>query len=220
MITEDQTGTTVTIINNDEDRETYFENLSEDAVISIDLPFNVTLSEGTQQTITSYDEFYDLIFNCYIEDGDFEVDCFDLNFPVTALDYEGNEITVNSEQELYTFDFVGFVYPISVTLEDGVQVTINSSQEFDALYNDCFDIEDCDDCEIQCFDIVFPLSMISDSGVVEVINGYEELFDFLNGLNEDDVFMISYPLTVEFEDGTQQTVNSDDEFEALYDSCD
>ena len=87
---------------------------------------------------------------------------------------------VSSEQDLYNFEFTGFVYPIYVTLTDGTQVTINDPNEFDTLYNDCYDIEDCEDCEEQCFKIVFPFSFVSNSGTVVTFNGYDELLDFLN----------------------------------------
>jgi hypothetical protein len=120
---------------------------------------------------------------------------------------------------LYNFEFVGFVYPISVTLTDGTQATVNSPQEFDTLYNDCYDIDDCDDCEEQCFEIVFPFSLVSGNGTVETFNGYDGLMEFLSQLTEQDSFMISYPITVEFEDGSQQTANSDEELDALYESC-
>ena len=153
------------------------------------------------------------------DDNDYDDECFELNYPLTALDYDGNEVVVNSEQDLYNFEFVGFVYPISVTLTDGTQATVNSPQEFDTLYNDCYDIEDCDDCEEQCFEIVFPFSLVSGNGTVETFNGYDGLMEFLSQLTEEDSFMISYPITVEFEDGTQQTANSDEELDALYESC-
>ena len=111
------------------------------------------------------------------------------------------------------------MYPISVTIIDGSQVTVNSPQEFDTLYNDCYDIEDCDECEEQCFEIVFPFSFVSENGIVDTVNNFDELFDYLSQLSDNDTCMISYPMTVQFEDGTQQTANSDEELEALYDSC-
>jgi hypothetical protein len=108
---------------------------------------------------------------------------------------------------------------MSVTIIDGSQVTVNSPQEFDTLYNDCYDIEDCDECEEQCFEIVFPFSFVSENGIVDTVNNYDELFDYVSQLSDDDTCMISYPITVQFEDGTQQTANSDEELEALYASC-
>ncbi len=211
-------GQTSTTINNDEELEAYFENLTSGATFSIDLPFSVTLADGNQQTISTFDEFYTLISDC-INSIDSPDACFDLNFPLTALDMNGNEVTVNSEQDMFTVQLAGFVYPISVTLSDGTQVDINSAEDFDSLYNDCYGIEDCDDCGVLCFEVVFPFTFVSDSGDIQTINDYDQLWAFLSSLTEDDTYVISYPVNVEFEDGSQQTANSDEEFAALYDSC-
>ncbi len=197
---------------------TFLEGLSEDAEVYIVYPLNVTLSDGTQQTINSEEEFYELYESCESSDGDV-VDCFTLNFPLTALDSKGNEVTVNSEQELYSLDLVDFAYPISVTLLDGSVVTVNSSDEFDSLYNDCYGIDDCEDCDTTCFEIVFPFSVASQSGDLVTFSDYDQLLDFLDQLTENDTFVIQYPISVEFEDGTQQSVGSDEELEALYEIC-
>ena len=213
-------GQSSTTINSDEELETYLSSLGVNSVILIEVPFDVTLANGTQQTITTYNEFYEVISSCFGGVQGSMDQCFQLNFPLTAHDSDGNEVTVSSEQELFSFDFSGFVYPISVTLTDGTQVTINSSQDFDTLYNDCYGIDDCDDCGYVCFEIVFPFSFVVNDGNVETINDYDELWNFLSGLTADDTFVISYPITVEFEDGSQQTANSDEELAAIYESCD
>jgi len=70
-----------------------------------------------------------------------------------------------------------------------------------------------------CFEIVFPSSFVVNDGNLETINDYDYLWDFLSGLTEDDTFVVSYPITVEFEDGSQQTANSDEELAALYEDC-
>tara|TARA_B100000768_G_scaffold180463_1_gene200497 strand:- start:44875 stop:45501 length:627 start_codon:yes stop_codon:yes gene_type:complete len=204
----------------------FLETLDFDSEVYIEVPFDVTFADGSQQTINTYDAFEIILDDCYSDydnnddyDDDYEEECFELNYPLTAVDYEGNEVTVSSEQDLYNFEFAGFVYPISVTIIDGSQVTVNSPQEFDTLYNDCYDIEDCDECEEQCFEIVFPFSFVSENGIVDTVNNFDELFDYVSQLSDNDTCMISYPMTVQFEDGTQQTANSDEELEALYDSC-
>ena len=218
-------GETSTTFNSDDDLIAFLETLDYDAEVYIEVPFDVTFADGSQLTINTYEEFEIVLNDCYSDYDydddydDYEDECFELNYPLTAVDYEGNQVTVNSEQDLYNFEFAGFVYPISVTLTDGSQVSVNSPQEFDTLYNDCYDIEDCYDCDVQCFEIVFPFSFVSENGTVDTVNNYDELFDFLSQLSEDDTCMISYPITVEFEGGTQQTANSDEELAALYESC-
>jgi len=216
-------GQTSTTLNSDEELEIFLENLTEESEVYIEVPFDVTMADGSQQTISTYEELEELFEDCYDYDDDYDdeydEECFELDYPLTAQDYDGNEVVVNSEQDLYDFEFAGFVYPISVTLADGTQATVNSPQEFDTLYNDCYDIEDCDDCEEQCFEIVFPFSFIIEDGSIIEVNDYDELWDFLSQLTEEDTCIISYPLTVQFEDGTQQTANSDEDLDAFYESC-
>ncbi len=216
-------GQTSTTLNSDEELFVFLENLTFDSDVFIEVPFDVTLADGSQQTITSYEALEVLLEACYdyndFDDGFHEDECFVLNYPLTALDHDGNEVTVNSEEDLYMFEFVGFVYPISVTLMDGTQETVNNPQEFDSLYNDCYDIEDCYDCEEECFEIVFPMSFVTENETVVTVNNYDELWEFVSQLTEEDFCVISYPITVQFEDGTQQTANSDEEFDALYDAC-
>ena len=218
-------GEISTTFNSDDDLFAFLETLDYESNFYIEVPFDVTFADGSQLTINTYEEFEIILDDCYsdydYDDNydDYEDECFELNYPLTAVDYEGNQVTVNSEQDLYNFEFAGFVYPIYVTLTDGSQVSVNSPEEFDTLYNDCYDIEDCYDCEAQCFEIVFPFSLVSENGTEDTFNNYNELFDFLSQLSDDDTCMISYPITVQFEDGTQQTANSDEELAALYDSC-
>lgn len=231
-------GMNATVINNDEELEAYFDSLEDTpsggASFMIEVPFTVTLEDGTQQTIADYDAFEMLIDDCYgmdddddddydddYDDDDIDFDeCFTLNFPISVYDEDGGEITINSDEEFFTTPFiVGFVYPFDVTLEDGTIVTVADANEFDSLYNDCFDIEDCDDCEENCFEIVFPMSFVSGSGTVTTVSDEDALFEFLDNLTPNDFISISYPINVELEDGVQQTINSDEEFDTLLDTC-
>jgi hypothetical protein len=218
-------GQTSTTLNNDDELDVYLQNITYESSIYIQVPFSVSFADGSQQTINTYEEFEVILEDCY-EDyddyddyDDYEDECFELNYPLTALDSNSNEVIVYSEQDLYNFEFAGFLYPISVTLTDGSQVSVTSPQEFDSLYNDCYDIDDCDDCEEQCFEIVFPFSFVLGDGSIVDVNDYDELWDFVSQLTEEDTCVISYPLTVQFEDGTQQTANSDEELDAFYESC-
>ncbi len=212
-------GQNTITLNSQQEELDYIDSLSDDAQISIVYPLSVTLSDGSVQTINSEEEFYYLLASCEMGEDGPGGDCFTVNFPITAYNAQGNTVTVNSEQELYSLDLVGFVYPISVTLADGSTVTINSSEDFDSIYNDCYGIDDCENCVATCFDIVFPFAVVTQSGTVSSFNDYDELMGFLSQLSEDDSFVIQYPITVEFEDGTQQSVGSDSELEVLYDSC-
>ena len=56
------------------------------------------------------------------------------------------------------------------------------------------------------------MSFVTENETVVTVNNYDELWEFVSQLTEEDFCVISYPITVQFEDGTQQTANSDEEF--------
>jgi len=187
-------------------------------------PMNVLL-EGETVTLNDMYEFFGALEACFgpFDDSDEPVDptddiaCFSLNFPVTAIDCDGSEIVLESEGDLIYNCTTDFVYPLSVTLEDGSEATINSDEEFDELYNDCYGIDDCEDCAPVCFEILFPISFTSESGEVATVNSPEELAELFENSNEG--LTVNYPVNVALEDGSVEAINSDEEFEALFESC-
>ena len=70
--------------------------------------------------------------------------------------------------------------------------------------------------------LVFSLEMPSESLIFRLLSSIGRINQTklrTGQLTEEDFCVISYPITVQFEDGTQQTANSDEEFDALYDAC-
>ncbi|MEM6684616.1 MAG: hypothetical protein AAF617_02380 [Bacteroidota bacterium] len=229
-------GNEVVSITNQQDSDTY-----EALGYYLVFPVDVTLSDGTVQTINNELEIITLLEACFQDasgtgnvgnppgggnsgDDPFLNDCFEFNFPLSVATIDGSTVVVNDEYELFTVqDAVGFVYPITVTAQTATGaavVTINSDEDFDALYNDCFDIEPCTDCVVNCFEIVFPLTLVDDSGNVTTVNNDTEFITFLDGLANDAFFTITFPMTIEYTDGTQATINSEDELIAAFDACD
>ena len=222
----------VVTVNSDQEAQAYAE-------LGYILVFPVDVTTGDGEVITINDElgFIELLEECFGdipgdggnpgggnnsggEPGDpFENDCFEFNFPLSVETIDGNTVVVNDEYELFTIEnAIGFVYPISVTTENGV-VTINGDEDFDALYNDCYDIDPCDDCVDNCFEIVFPLTLIDDAGNVTTVNDEDEFLTYLDGLGNETFFTITFPMTIEYEDGTQATINNEDELIAAFDAC-
>ncbi|MEM6719525.1 MAG: hypothetical protein AAF611_09435 [Bacteroidota bacterium] len=192
-------------------------------------PVTVTVMDGTAMgttvTIANEFEFVELLEDCFGEEIiSFGDDCFTFNFPLSVVTDNGNTVVVNDELELFTVpNAVGFSYPISVTTQTAtgaVVVTINSDAEFDDLYNDCFGIDPCEDCGVNCFEIVYPITLVQEDGTVVTVNDDEEFITFLSGLDNDDYFVPTYPMNIQYEDGTQATINSDAELEAAFDACD
>ncbi|EDP97170.1 hypothetical protein U8527_02445 [Kordia algicida OT-1] len=208
-------GTDNVVVNNDQEAEAYA-NLGYMPAF----PLTITMADGNVVTVADEFELFQVLEDCIGGDIDpIGNDCFEFNFPLTVETIDGATVVVNDEFELFSVeDAIGFAYPITVTVGNDI-VTINSDADFDALYNDCYDIEPCDDCGTICFEIVFPLTLVDDSGNVTTVNDEDEFFTYLDGLADDAFFTITYPMTIEYEDGTQATINSDDELTAAFDAC-
>jgi len=187
----------------------------------------VSTVDGTVVSVSSDDEFEELLDEeCFGDFGDFGL-CFDITFPV-LININGTTQTLNSIDELiFTVMMylennpdaeegdVTMQYPIDVTLEDGTLVTVNSEDEFEG------DFETGD----LCFNINFPIS-ISLGGTIQILNNLQELilapiiYLETNPDAEEDDIAIQYPIDVTLEDDTVVAVNSDDEFEELLvDEC-
>lgn len=214
-------GVNTVVVNNEQELQDFIESLTPNSFFNIVFPINVTLEDGTEQTIADEMELLELIQSCFPDDiGNPGEDCFEFNFPLDVIDEEGNVITINGFEDLFYNDsVVDFVYPFTVTLADGSELTINSSEEFDDLYNECYDIETCDDCTENCFEIIFPINLIQEDGTVTTINDEDELYDFFENLGPSQFVTLTYPINVELSDGTQVAVNNDEEFDQLLSDC-
>ncbi len=163
----------------------YYEDET-DGDLTLAYPVTVTLEDGTTTTITTDDELIDLFEECdafdeeddeddYYDDDDyddeygdhdcddlFEDICFDLVFPITITDTNGNMVIVNDEEELENaienledqagddedFDIL-IEFPIDVILEDQSTLTIFNEEELDELIDSCEEERDdhCGDCD-------------------------------------------------------------------------
>ena len=149
-----------------------------------------------------------------------EFDCFDLVFPLEVTDGTQNT-TINNYDELETYyenlpDTAdpNFVYPITIEFEDGTQETIQDEQALENEFDECFDdIEDC-------FTLNFPLTVTDGNGNNTTVNSEDELATFYDNLGDDDEPTFVYPFTVTLiADGSTVTINNDEEFDDLYESC-
>lgn len=230
-------GQTQTVINNQDELNAYMQSLGGNnnqsggnnnqsggnnnpsgGNVAFVFPVTITMADGSTVVISDEMGFIAAIEDCI---GDIAVgnECFTFNFPLNVETVDGSIVTVNDELELYSVsDVIGFSYPISVTTDNGV-VTINDGADFDALYNDCYDIDPCGDCGTNCFEIVYPINLVNDDGTVTTVNDDDEFYTFLGGLAGNAYFVPTYPMNIEYGDGTQTTINSDDELVAALADC-
>ena len=164
--------------------------------------------------------------------------CLSVQLPVTVT-VNGIELVINDDDgyediediiDLFDDDVDSVVisYPITVILTDFSTVVVNSDSELAALTSNCVgDNEDDDD--IECIDFQYPItaSIFDENNDLITnlsISNDNEMYDFIDDLDEFAAVTISFPITVILADGTTQTINSIQELanaiETADDSCD
>ena len=238
----------VSVVNEDELFEAvdlYYEMSDEyDGLPEINFPINIVFyfenENGNEQQevieIGSYEElemYFDVCpdenNNGWDDEDWYEIDCFDLVYPLTIVNPEGEVLTVDSENNLHEYidqyyencnsndcgDF-NLYYPLTVEYysetNDQVQtLTINSEEELQELLDEhCYNDDDGDgeDGLDTCGEIVYPVTVEAPNGDQFTGNSEEEIMTFIeewssnncNTMECDTDFELVFPITMEFED--------------------
>lgn len=183
------------------------------------------LIEKTSSNDGSYDN---------IVDG---ASCIALKFPYT-VNVNGVEVTIDSREDLHTIedifdevdideDILEIIFPITITLPDFTEVVIENFEQLRELADACR--EGGADDDIECIDFVYPITLftfdINEQQTGEVtVESDEQLRKFFNGLEDNDLVSIEFPITLKKYDGTEIVVDSNGELaqalEMAKDECD
>ncbi|WP_197022164.1 hypothetical protein [Sediminibacter sp. Hel_I_10] len=164
--------------------------------------------------------------------------CLSVQLPITVT-VNGIELEINDDSNYEDIediidlfedddDSVVISYPITVVLTDFSTVSINSDEELEALAVDCVG-ENEDDDDIECIDFQYPITasvfdINNDLINAITINNDNDMYDFIDDLNDFAAVTINFPITVIFADETTQIVNTIQELENVIeladDSCD
>lgn len=195
-----------------------------------------------QETITASSSTADLIQKTASNDGSFDnivdgASCFAVKFPYT-VEVNGIQVTIDSREDLHTVeeifdavdvddDVLEFIFPITITFADFSELIIENVEHLRELADEC--IEGGDDDDIECIDFVYPITLFTfdinnqQTGEV-VIESDEQLRKFFDGLDDDDLVSIQFPITLKKFDGTEIVVDSNGELanalEMAKDECD
>jgi len=158
--------------------------------------------------------------------------CFDIKLPITVI-ANGIEVVIEDEDDIDIVedifdefsddtDTLEIIFPITVILDDYTEVVINSQAELNALAIQCPD--DTDDDDIECIDIQYPItaSIFNENNELidtVVINSDEELFDFLDDIDEGTIVTFDFPFTVILWDGTTVEINNFVELQSVIESA-
>ena len=204
---------------------------------------DVTIDPPIDETITANSTVADLISRTTANDGSFDniidqASCLSIQLPVTVV-VNGLEIVINDDDgyeevedilDLFDddIDTVVISYPITVIFADFTTQVINSDEELATLAANCGD-ENEDDDDIECIDFQYPITASvfdQNNELIQTItiNNDNDMYDFIDDLDDFAVVTISFPITVIFADGSTQTINTiqelEDAIEAADDSCD
>lgn len=159
--------------------------------------------------------------------------CFDIDLPVT-VNVNGLEIIVDSEDDLELIedifdefdddeDELEIFFPITIVLADFTEVTIEDIDQLEDFAEACGDENEYDD-DLECADIQYPISAsIFDTnneliGTLE-INDDEELYLFIDDLEDTQIVTIGFPIIVVLSDGTEVEAANLDQLEEILDDA-
>lgn len=204
---------------------------------------DLAIDPPVEETIEANSAVATLMSNVATNDGSFDniidtASCLSVQLPATVT-VNGIEIIINDEDgyedieniiDLFDDDVDSIVisYPITLILADFSTVIVNSDFELAALVVNCVG-ENEDDDDIECIDFQYPItaSIFNENNDLInsiTINNDNDMYDFIDDLDEFAAVTINFPITVIFADGTTQTINTvqelEDAIEMADDSCD
>jgi len=161
--------------------------------------------------------------------------CFEFVFPITILFADGTTAEVDSYESLRetiktwkennpdATERPQLAYPLEVLTSDGELVSVSERSELRELVKECRS-EMAVGNHKRCFKIVFPVSILFPDGTsieVEDRKAAKQAIRAWKAENPDATERptLAFPIDVELEDGTIQTVNSKDELILLKEDC-
>jgi len=231
MVEEDGTIHTV-------DSEESFVTLFDEEVFVVDFvyPLNIEDQDGNSSEVNDGEELAEAFALCLPDGGwqegypayliDAENSCFDLAYPVSLIDWDGNTLEVADEDALTSAVAEGiylFAFPLNLIEEDGTTLTVNNTDGLiDALVS-CNGIEIPDTFLVGggieylgCYIIEFPLELVLLDGTTVTVNNHEEYCDLML---QGEIANYAFPLTLTDEEGHVTTVTNEAELEALLSEC-
>lgn len=172
-------------------------------------------------------------------DGSFDdfldgASCSSILLPVVAT-VNGTQVSIISQSDYETVlnilgeftnddDTVTLEFPFSVRLSNYTEVVVSNQGEYDAIIDACEAAEDAGEDAISCLDIDFPITILTYSLSLEqtgsvVIETEQQLYAYMNDMDNTELFAINYPITATLSDSTTVTLTSDLDLQASIEDC-
>ncbi len=163
-----------------------------------------------------------------------KANCILIKLPV-SLTVNGLPVTVNSSKDYDVIeaifedsnsdiDTLTYYFPITIILNDFTEVLINSETELNSYVSACKG-ENVEDEDIECVDFNYPIIATTFNVITTEIgslsiNNDKELFNFIKGLNSNNVVNIVFPITVKLFNQTPIIINNLDELQVALEDAD
>lgn len=124
-------------------------------------------------------------------------------------------------------DLIKIQFPVTVILADHNELVINSQDDFEELINQCKENGDDDDIECVDFKFPLSISIYNSENQLSDVVTFEsdkKLYKFIHNLKDKDFASFNYPITVVLSDSSEMVINNNDELEDILknaiDACD
>jgi len=151
--------------------------------------------------------------------------CLTVQLPVTVT-ANGQMVTITTLDDLFIIesifnefstdtDTLVITYPITLILPDFTEVIVNSDTELATQVATCGPENSLDD-DIECIDFDYPINVsVYDTNFQvigsDVLNDDNDMYDFINDLEDGILVSVNYPITLILFDGAAVVVNSNTE---------
>ena len=191
---------------------------------------NTNNSESETASNLERSSMYDGSFDDFL-DG---TSCSSILLPVIAT-VNGTQISIITQSDYQTVlnilgqfsndnDTVTLKFPLSVKLSNYTEVLVTSQSEYDAIVNACETLEAEGKAAISCIDIDFPITIFTYSVNLEqtgsvVIQSEQQLYTYINNMDNTELFAVNYPITAKLSDNTSVTITSDLDLQTKINTC-
>ncbi|TAI48097.1 hypothetical protein [Flagellimonas allohymeniacidonis] len=193
-----------------------------------------------EQSLQADSNVANLLFRTSLKDGSEDnildqASCFSIALPVTVI-ANSTEITIEKEEDLDEIELIfeesdedtdtlEIVFPVTIVYSDYTEVGVASAEELEDLAETCPE----EDEDIECVDIIYPINISIFNPSTELfdtitLENDEMLNDFIEGLDEDDIVNVEFPILLVLTDDTELEATNLEELENfiedVIDDCD
>ncbi|WP_181899508.1 hypothetical protein [Flagellimonas nanhaiensis] len=200
---------------------------------------DLSIDPPVEDTLEANSTIADLMGRTAMNDGSPDniidsANCLSVQLPVTVT-VNGIVLEINDDDgyediediiDLFDddVDTMEISYPITVILTDFSTVLVNSNAELTALAANCSG-ENEDDDDIECIDFQYPITASIFNENNDLIDSVtltndNDMFDFIEDLDEFAAVTINFPITVILADDTTQIINSIQELQNAIEMAD